>query len=95
VARATFFKIARNHAYWLLKTQTTVRVSLLAPLTGRTRKDLRRLRFPFFILQCQRAGGREAEATLPNPQWKQIRHQESTTVEAYPEKTRASSASVR
>jgi hypothetical protein len=77
-----------------MKTQD--RQSLVArPFYGTNTQGLRRLRFPFFISQCQRAGRREAKAPLPNPRWKQIPHPESTTVEASLEKTRASSASVR
>ena len=45
-------------------------------------QGLRRLRFPFFVSQCQRAVGREANAPLPNPRWKQILHLKSTTAEA-------------
>ena len=73
-----------QHAYWLMKTQD--RQSLVAnPLARTGTQGLRRPRFPFFVSQCQRAGGRAAETTLPNPQWKQILHLESTTAEASPE----------
>ena len=68
-----------QHAYWLEKRKT-VRVSTPA-LRGAGTQGLRRPRFPFFILQCQRAGGSAAKATLPNPQWKQNHPWESTTAE--------------
>ena len=66
-----------------------------SPLCRTNTQGLRRLRFPFFISQCQRASGREAGASLPNPRWKQIPHLESMTAGASLEKVRANSASVR
>src|SRR5262245_62951388 len=56
--------------------------SRCSPLLQGEPQGLRRLRFPFFISQCQRAGGVQRRATLPNPQWKQIPHLESTTAGA-------------
>ena len=74
-----------QHAYWLLEKRKIVRVSTPA-LRGAGTQGPRRPRFPFFVLQCQRAGGSAAEATLPNPQWKQNRQWESTTAEVSAEK---------
>src|SRR5207344_1731844 len=49
-----------------MKTQD--RQSLVArPFYGTNTQGLRRLRFPFFISQCQRAGGRAAESHTPEP----------------------------
>jgi hypothetical protein len=49
-----------------MKTQD--RQSLVArPFYGTNTQGLRRLRFPFFKSQCQRAGGREAKCHTPEP----------------------------
>ena len=41
--------------------------SRCSPLLQGEPQGLRRLRFPFFISQCQRAGGRAAESHTPEP----------------------------
>jgi len=78
-----------QHAYWLLEKRKIVRVSSPV-LRGTGTQGLRRPRFPFFVLQCQRAVERVVETTLPNPQWNQKARWESTTAEDRPgsEKTR-------
>ncbi len=78
-----------QHAYWLLEKRKIVRVSSPV-LRGTGTQGLRRPRFPFFVLQCQRAVERAVETTLPNPQWNQKACWESTTAGDRPgsEKTR-------
>ena len=68
---------------------------MLAPLTGRTRKDSAVRVSLSSYHNVKEPVGVQRKATLPNPRWKQIPRLESTTVGTSLEKTRVSSASVR
>jgi hypothetical protein len=59
------FGITRNTPIGFLKTQDRQSLDARPPKRTST-QGLRRLRFPFFILQCQRAGGHEANP-IPEP----------------------------
>jgi hypothetical protein len=57
-----------SRATRLLASKTQDRQSLVArPVEGASSLGLRRLRFPFFKSQCQRAGGRGTSCPTPEP----------------------------
>src|SRR5262249_20362947 len=68
--------------------------SRCSPLLQGEPQGLRRLRFPFFISQCQRACGRAAESHTPEPLM-EANPPSGVNDSQRPEKTRANSASVR
>jgi len=76
--RKSFLRIHAQHAYWLLKTQTTVRVSSPAPKKP-ARKDSAACVSLSSYHNVKEPFGPEGDASSPNPRWKQITHRESTT----------------
>jgi hypothetical protein len=64
--RKSFLRIHAQHAYWLLKTQTTVRVSSPAPKKPARKDSAVRVSLSSYH-NVKEPTESAAEATLPNP----------------------------